>query len=203
MHQVPEDLRKLIVSSVCIATVFQIAFLAPGLTATDQTRGMMKPVIMQQIVMNLSILAAAVPSLHNFITNLTAGRFGVEVHESTDERSKTSGGRTRRHTVASAPRQETGVHSSHHHRVRARGSSAAFRPGKLNKSTAWAEPREPNEWDDSDRVSHGSQENIIVQTVTWQVSRNEAGSSLPSREAELETPPLEREVGKARARNML
>ena len=138
-----------------------------------------------------------------FITNLTAGRFGVEVHESTDERSKTSGGRTRRHTVASAPRQETGVHSSHHHRVRARGSSAAFRPGKLNKSTAWAEPREPNEWDDSDRVSHGSQENIIVQTVTWQVSRNEAGSSLPSREAELETPPLEREVGKARARNML
>ena len=51
----------------------------------------MKPVIMQQIVMNLSILAAVVLSLHNFITNLTAGRFGVEVHESTDERSKTSG----------------------------------------------------------------------------------------------------------------
>ena len=114
----------------------------------------MKPVIMQQIVMNLSILAAVVLSLHNFITNLTAGRFGVEVHESTEERSKTSGGRTRRQTVASAPRQETGVHSSHHHRVRARGSSAGFRPGRLNKSTAWAEPREPNEWDDSDRASH-------------------------------------------------
>jgi hypothetical protein len=141
----------LTVSSVCIATVIQIAFLAPGLTATDQTRAMMKPVIMQQIVMNLSILAAVVLSLHNFITNLTAARFGVEVHESTDERSKTSGGRSRRRTATTA-----------------RESSAGFRPGKSTKSKAWAQA---SEWEDCDRVSHGSQENIIMQTMTWQISR--------------------------------
>jgi hypothetical protein len=203
MYAVFETLRTLIVSRVCIATVIQITFLAKGLTATDQTRAMMKPVIMQQLVMNLSILAAVVLSLHNFITNLTAGRFGVEVHESTDEHSKTSGARTRRQTVASAPRQNTRVHSPHEHRLRARGSSAGFRPGRSNKSKAWAEAGEPNEWDDSDRVSHGSQENIIMQTITWQVSRNEAGSSVPSGEAEFETPPLEREGGTARARHML
>jgi hypothetical protein len=186
-----------------VATVVQIAFLAPGLTAADQTRAMMKPVIMQQIVMNLSILAAVMLSLHNFITNLTAGRFGVEVHESTDEHSKTSGGRTIRQTVASAPRQDARVHSAHDHRLRVRGSSAGFRPGRSNKSKAWAEAGEPNDWDDSDRASHGSQEKIIMQTITWQVSRNEAGSSVPSREAELETPPLEREGGTAMARHML
>jgi hypothetical protein len=142
---------------------------------------MMKPVIMQQIVMNLSILAAVMLSLHNFITNLTAGRFGVEVHESTDERSKTSGARS--HLRPGEP-------------------SAGFRPGKSNKSKAWAQA---NEWEDSDRASHGSQENIIMQTMTWQVSRNDeaVGSSVPGREAELETPPLERKVGKARARNLL
>ena len=154
---------------------------------------MMKPVIMQQIVMNLSILAAVVLSLHNFIANLTAGRFGVEVHESTDERSKTSGGRSRRRTMVSKPQQQDS-------RLRARESSTGFRPGRSNKSKAWAQA---SEWEDSDRVSHGSQENIIMQTMTWQVSRNEPGSSLPSREAELETPPLERESGKARARNLL
>lgn len=198
-----EDFRELTVSRVCVAIVIQIAFLAPALTAADQTRAMMKPVIMQQIVMNLSILAAVVLSLHNFIANLTAGRFGVEVHESTDERSKASGGRTRQQTVASTRQHDGRIRSSHDRRLRARGSSAGFRPGMLTKSKAWAEAGEPNEWDDCDRVSHGSQENIIMQTMTWQVSRNEAGSSVPSREAGLETPPLEREYGTARARHML
>jgi hypothetical protein len=153
MYPAFETLRTLTVSRVCIATVIQITFLAEGLTATDQTRAMMKPVIMQQLVMNLSILAAVVLSLHNFITNLTAGRFGVGVHESTDEHSKNYRGRTRRQTVASAPRQNTRVHSPHEHRLRARGSSAGFRPGRSNKSKAWAEAGEPNEWDDSDRVA--------------------------------------------------
>jgi outer membrane scaffolding protein for murein synthesis (MipA/OmpV family) len=173
--------------------VIQITFLNPELTAADQTRGMMKPVIIQQIVMNLSILAVVMLSLHNFITNLTAGRFGVEVHESTDERSKTSGAKSRRRTVVSKAQ-----HDSH---LRPGESSASFRPGRSNKSKAWAQAGEASEWEDSDRVSHGSQENIIMQTMTWQVSRNDeaVGSSVPSREAEVETPPLEREVGKARA----
>jgi hypothetical protein len=165
---------------------------------------MIKPVIMQQIVMNISILAAVMLSLHNFITNLTAGRFGVEVHESTDERSKTSGARSRRRTVTTAAQHNSRIHSSQDHRLRGDESSAGFRPSSSNKSKAWAQAGEASEWEDSDRVSHGSQENIIMQTMTWQVSRNdEAGSSVPSREAELETPPLEREVGKARARNLL
>jgi hypothetical protein len=116
--------------------MIQIALLVEGLTATDQTRVMMKPVIMQQIVMNLSFLAAVVLGLHNFITNLTAGRFGVEVHESADERSKTSGGRTRHQTMASAPRQGTPIHPPHDHCLRARGSSAGFMLGRLNRSKA-------------------------------------------------------------------
>jgi hypothetical protein len=194
------DRRKLIVGRVCIATVIQIAFLAEGLTATDQTRGMIKPVITQQIVMNLSILAAVVLGLHNSIANLTASRFGVEVHESTDEnRSKTSGGGTRRRqTVTSNPGHNSRIHHSQDHRLRVRKSSTGFRPGtSTNNSKAWALAREPSEWDDCDRASHGSQENIIMQTMTWQVPSDEAGSREPNREAELQTPPLKREVGKS------
>lgn len=195
--------RKLTVSRVCIAIMVQIAFLAQGLKGTDQTRAMMKPVIMQQIVMNLSILTAVILSLHNFIASLTAGRFGVEVHESTNESSKTSGGRSGLRPVVSASQSDSGIRSSHSHRLRVRESNSGFRLGRANKSTAWAGAEETDEWEIYDRASHGSQENIIMQTVTWQVSRNEPGSNEPSREAELQTSPLEREAGKARAGSML
>jgi len=203
MQLVPGIHNQLTTSRASVATLIQIAFLAESLTATDQTRATIKPVIMQQIVMNLSILTAVVLSLHNFITNLTAGRFGVEVHESTDERSKISGARSRRQNVVWTPQHNSRNRYSQDHRLRAGESSAGSRPGRGNKTKAWAQAGEANEWDDADRVSHGSQENIIMQTMTWQVSRNEPGSDVPSREMELETPPLEREAGTARARNML
>lgn len=151
----------------------------------------MKPVIMQQIVMNLSILLAVVLSLHNFITNLTAGRFGVEVHESTDERSKTSGGGSRRQTAISALQADSRIHFSHDHLLRLREASSGLRPGRANKSKAWAGAEERDEWESYDQASHGSQENIIMQTMTWQVSRDEAASSAANGEAELQTPPLE------------
>lgn len=134
----------------------------------------MQPVILQQIVMNLSILTAVVLSLQSFFANLTAGRFGVEVRESTDEHSAASYGKSKHATNASKapskPPPGSHVYSSHDIPLRAYRDDSGLRSGVVNKSNAWGQHEEGNDWDYSDRRSNGSQENIIKQTVTWQVS---------------------------------
>lgn len=166
---------------------------------------MMRPVILQQIVMNLSILTAAILSLHGFISNLTAGGLGVEVCGSTNELSQGSYGRSKRPANASKPfsRPDHGSRIDHQSRVRKDGSG--LRPDKANKSRAWARHEHANESCEPDRRSDGSQENVIKQTVTWEITRNAAGSGSSSahREDELQSLPPGEEQGATWARNFL
>lgn len=169
----------------------------------------MQPVILQQIVMNLSILTAVVLSLHSFFANLTAGRFGVEVRESTNELSNASYGKSKQATAAreapSKPCPGSHIHSSHDLPLRAYKDDPGLRPGVANKSNAWAQHEEANDWEGSDRRSNGSQENIIKQTVTWQVSTHTAVSSASRGDHEelLQTLPPNGELREARARNFV
>lgn len=167
---------RLTESRVCIAAIVQTIFLSEGLAAVDQTRAMMKPVIMQQIVLGLSILTAIVPSLHGFVGNLTAGRFGVEVRDSAAERSIASYGLSRKALRASKAISDrhhgTNTHKSHINSPQTPEASSSLKPDNGCESHAWAQGEGPSGWDESDRRSHGSQENIITQTVTWQVSTN-------------------------------
>lgn len=171
----------------------------------------MKPTLLQQIVTNLSILTAVMLSLHSFIANLTAGRFGVEVRESTNEISNASGGKSRHPTNNSraGSRAHHGSHANFSHgkqlRVRKAGEAGSGpRPDKEKKSDAWAQHEEANVWEDSDGRSAGSQENITKRTVTWQVSSNvTTGSSMLGGEEELQTLPPDGELREARARNFL
>lgn len=165
---------RLTESRACIAAIVQIYFLSKGLAAADQTRAMMKPVMMQQIVLSLSILTAVVLGLHGFVGNLTAGRFGVEVRDSTAERSFASYGNSRKATRASKAISDrhrgTNTYKSHINHPPAPEASSSLKPDNGCESHAWARHEEASGWDESDRGSHGSQENIIKQTVTWQVS---------------------------------
>jgi hypothetical protein len=168
-----------------VATLVQVASLAESLKAGDQTRNNIKFVILQQIVMNLSLLTAVVLGLHGFIANLTAGGgFGVEVRDSTNDHSNASNGRSRVATgvskASSRPQNSRHAHSSRDRRPRVRKMTSGFRPDKAATSSAWVQHEEANDWEDSDGRSHSSQENIIMQTVTWQVSRDAASSSSPS-----------------------
>jgi hypothetical protein len=193
--------HELTSSRVCVAALVQVASLAGSLKAGDQTRTNMKFVILQQIVMNLSLLTAVVLGLHGFIANLTAGGgFGVEVRDSTNDHSNASHGRSRLATgfskASSRPNNGRHEHSSHEHRPRVRKMGSGFRPDRTATSSAWVQHEEADDWEESDGRSHSSQENIIMQTVTWQVSRDVASASSPS-----QTP--HEEPGEVSARNFV
>jgi hypothetical protein len=196
--------HKLTDCRVSIATIVQIASLAENLTRADQTRAMIRPVVLQQIVMNLSILTAVVLGLHSFISNLTAGGFGVEVRGSTNESSETHG-RSRRPTnssKATSTRQDaTQPQYSRDHQSRIHELDSRLRADEATRNSVWAQHEESNEWEDSDGRSHSSQENIIMQTVTWQVSRHTAPSSQPIGKMG-QTPPRG-EPSEASARNFV
>jgi hypothetical protein len=130
----------------------------------------MKLVILQQAV-NLSILTAVMLGLHGFVANLTAGGgFGVEVRDSTNELSNPTYGRSKLatgvSTGSSKPQDGSHVHSSIDGRSRVRRMGSSFK-----------QHEEADEWDESDGRSRSSQENIIRQTVTWQVSRDGIASN--------------------------
>lgn len=158
--------------------------------------------------MCLSIITAVVLSLHGFFTNLTSGRFGVEVRETSHEMSGGSYGNKNKGTGTgtgskkpfSRPHHSSG-HSAHErgdNRLSSRENGSktpGLRPDLLSKNKAWARHEEENDW--SDRRSDGSQENIIRQTVTWQISRN---SPNPRVEDEVQTLPGAQET---RERNFL
>jgi hypothetical protein len=167
---------------------------------------MMKPVILQQIVMNLSILTAVVIGLHNFIGNLTAGGFGVEVRGSSNGRSNVTSRKTRQPTniskASSRPHEGIHVRSSQSPQWRMYDDSSHARADEELRNSAWAKHEEGPEWEESDGRSHSSQENIILQTVTWQVSRHEAASHPPIG-YEGKTPPHQAEPREANAREFV
>lgn len=167
---------------VCIAAIVQTAVLPQALTAVDQTRRMLGPVTMQQIVMNLSTLAAIVMSLHGFLSNMAAGRFGVEIRESEYELSEVSNSKSR--GIAGSKRARSSAHRRPARKIDSQLSAVGemknlpgFRKNGdlMGKNLAWvAEPA--RDWEDGER-SDGSQENIIRQTTTWQISRSDPGVS--------------------------
>jgi hypothetical protein len=189
----PVVVRRLTASRVCIAIILQVASLAQSLTKADQTRAMMKPIMLQQIVMNLSMLTAVVIGLHNFIGNLTAGGFGVEVRGSSNGLSNVTSGRTRQRfdvsKASSRPHGGIRARSSHTPEGQMYDDSPHTRADEALRNSAWAKHEEGPEWEDSDERSHSSQENIILQTVTWQVSRQEASSHPPIGHAVGHSPP--------------
>lgn len=144
---------------------------------------MMKPIILQQIVMNLSMLTAVVIGLHHFIGNLTAGGFGVEVRGSSNGISNVTSEITRQpmniSKASSRPHEGVHVRSSHSPDWRMYDDSSHTRADEALRNSAWAKHEEGPDWEDSDERSHSSQENIILQTVTWQVSRHDASSHPP------------------------
>jgi hypothetical protein len=198
--------RRLTASRVCIAIIVQVASLAQSLKKEDQTRAMMKPIILQQVVMNLSILTAVIISLHNFIGNLTAGGFGVEVRGSSNGRSNVTSGITRQpiNISKASSRAHEGIHarSSHSPQWRMYDDNCHTRADEALRNSAWAKHEEGPEWEDSDERSHSSQENIILQTVTWQVSRHEAPSLPPIGHVD-KTPPPRDEPREANARDFV
>lgn len=169
---------------------------------------MIKPVVLQQIVMNLSILTAVILSLHSFVANLTAGCFGVELRDTTIDLSNSSKGRSRPSSNRNASANRTLPRLCRDHRSHAirdllsrdNNDGSGFGLDQASKSKAWAYHGEANEPEDSDRRSEGSQENIIKRTVTWQVS-TDAGSADASRgEDDSQTMSVEGELREARAR---
>lgn len=186
-------LQRLTASRVCVAIILQVASLAQSLDKADQTRAMMRPVMMQQIVMNLSMLTAVVIGLHNFIGNLTAGGFGVEVRGSSHGRSNVTSGKTRQPVnisrASSRPHDDKHARSSPSPQWRTYDDSSHARADEALRNSAWAKHEEGPEWEDSDERSHSSQENIILQTVTWQVSRQEASSRPPIGHVVGQSPP--------------
>lgn len=162
--------------------------------------------------MNLSILTAVILSLHGFFANMTAGRFGVEVRETGYElsqasngKAKSSGGSNKVFPRARSGLQHSSGHSAHEGaseglRVREDGPKITkLRPDLVDRSKAWVRHEEENEWED--HRSDGSQENIIRQTTTWQVSRNAPEGCRA--EDEGQTIPLSGELRETRARNFL
>lgn len=173
---------------------------------------MIRPVVAQQIVMNLSFLTAVILSLHGFFANMTAGRFGVEVRESGYELSQASNGKLKASSgsnkaisKAKSGLQHNSGHSRHEGagerlRVREDGlKTPGLRPDLVDRTKAWVRHEEEGDWED--RRSDGSQENIIRQTVTWQVSRNAPVGS--QAEDEGQPMPLSGELHETRARNFL
>ena len=175
--------------------VVQIVSLADALTAVDQTRAMIQPVVLQQIVMNLSVLTAVVLSLHGFFTNLTTGRLGGEVRDTSHQISEVSSEKGRRTNVSR--KVLSSVKADRATTLQEIDSTvASLRPDLVHKGNAWATRKEESDWEDG--RSEGSQENIIQQTVIWQVSRNERGGLRD--EDELQMLPVS---GETRARNFL
>ncbi|KAK3686559.1 hypothetical protein LTR37_019698 [Vermiconidia calcicola] len=195
---------ELTANSVCMVTIIQIVSLAQRLTGTDQTRAMITPVVLQQIVMNLSILTAVLLSLHGFIANLSAGGFGVEFRESSNGSGNGLYGKTKRYVDGSKGFSRRGHNQSTRDRQsRDREDGADLRPDGVGKSHAWARHEEATDLEDSDRRSDGSQENIIKQTVTWHVSSNADVSSVSRGDEELQALPPSGELRAARTRNFL
>lgn len=170
---------------------------------------MIAPVITQQVVMNLSIITAVILSLQGFFANMTAGRFGFTVHETTDQSSYEASNKASRGTKRAIPKAHSALHFSSNwmhesadSQLRSREGvprSHVLRPDVMSKSKAWARYEQDNEWED--RRSDGSQENIIRQKMTWQVSRN--SPKLSRGDDELSTLPANDELRETRERNFL
>ena len=173
---------------------------------------MVYPVILQQIVMNLSIFTAVVLVLRSFFSNLTAGRFGTEIHGNDYELSSatanqynsSSGSKKPRSSIAGISKSTKSGYASHKRNAPLPTYDQSgrpvdnFRPDWIEKHTSVRhDPRVY--W--QDRQSDGSQDNIIRQTMTWEVSHD---SPIAGDEEEAQSmPTVGNGLNETRARNFL
>ena len=144
---------------------------------------MVYPVILQQIVMNLSIFTAVILVLRSFFSNLTAGRFGTEIHGNNYELSSATGTQSKSlfglkkplSSVAGISKSTKSGYVSHKRKVPLSTYDQSgrpvdnFRPDLIEKHTS---VRHDPRVDSQDRRSDGSQDNSILQTMTWEVSHD-------------------------------
>ncbi|KAK5166549.1 uncharacterized protein LTR77_008092 [Saxophila tyrrhenica] len=194
---------------VCVATVAQLVSLAGELGSTDQTRAMLIPVVLQQLVLNLSVLTAIILGLSAFFANLSAGRFGTEINGGDYVLSNASGGMkkssagSRKMRGSSKGRSRQSISNAGSERDEPLKIYGSRRGGVLSKPSHYGNgetvirhnPRTVSEDAGSDR----SQENIIRQTVTWEVSYNAPGT----REDDTQPPQLNDEPNATRTRNFI
>lgn len=176
-------------TSVCVVSIVQLVFLAPALTAHDTTWKMVVPEILKQCVMNLSILAAAAPSLHRFLNELHSGAgFGMAV-ESTPTKLSFSDSSTgnawgkwaSRNKVNSGSKSTTLMdsreRSSDTEQILADGRKVMdFRPDLVARSENVV-TSDPEAAERSCESSiGGNEEGVIRQTKAWTVTRYENGN---------------------------
>ncbi|KAJ9658833.1 hypothetical protein H2201_007614 [Coniosporium apollinis] len=85
--------------SVCAVAIGSAAVLPLYLRSSDRTWDAVVPSILNQVVMNLSIITAGIPSVHRFLADLQTGQLGSRLPEHdielSNSRSKFSGSSSR------------------------------------------------------------------------------------------------------------
>ena len=175
-------------TSVCIFSIAQLAVLAGALRAQDTTWRMVIPVVLGQCVMNLSILAAAAPSLHRFLNELhSGGGFGMGMTSSQYELSYGSKERSGQNRTTKKSKSKSRLRSGNQSKNRVAMDSTDqytdtnqtledgrkvtdFRPDIAERNHN-AVSSDPHRMETSSRSSgQGSEDMIIRQTKAWTVT---------------------------------
>ena len=143
-----------------------------------------------RVVMNLSIITAAIPSLHRFLSELQTNRLGAQIHDTQYELSQGSANKSMRFwRPTSKSKKATANESQLRSQINGNGHVVSenvnsnqeaehrFRPDLLGKSHVNVEPNGiDNRNETGSRTSDGSEKMIIRQTVGWEVHYDEDDS---------------------------
>jgi hypothetical protein len=146
-----------------------------------------------RLVMNLSILTAAAPSLHRFLGELQTNRLGVSLNDTQYELSqgsrgygnKSSGfwkpslkshGKETANSTQLSQSKERG-HTVSENVTSQMESEHRFRPDLVGKSQVNIEHDPANRAETGSRTSDGSEKMIIRQTVAWDVHYDDEDSN--------------------------
>jgi hypothetical protein len=160
-----------------VAIIAQTVELALHLQAVDQTRAMVVPVILQQLVMNLSNFTAVALGLHSFFADLTTTGFAMSIPETQYELSQTfnkgskGSWRVLSEENKSANSEQDRNKDTPLWRYEGKRRVVDFRPDPIDSNRASV--KHEREVNLGDRSSNGSQEMIIKQTVSWNVTHDE------------------------------
>jgi hypothetical protein len=145
-----------------------------------------------RLVMNLSILTAAAPSLHRFLSELQTNRLGVNLHDTQYELSRGSRGYGNKSSSFWRPSVKSHgkgtANSTQLSQTRGKGHTVSenvtsqmesehrFRPDLVGKSQVNIEHDPANRAETGSRTSDGSEKMIIRQTVAWDVQYDDDDS---------------------------
>jgi len=144
---------------------------------------------MQQIVMNLSILAAAAPSLHRFLNELHSSGFAGAIPSTQYELSQNSGrhnktrkptAMTKQNTSRIAELEKTSAHDSTESSPRNPNQRQVldFRPDLTDRSQSHI-VHEPSRTESGSRVSRDGSEDMIIRTTkAWDIKYDDRVQSM-------------------------